>query len=178
MSKGISHLFPGTSGDIITTRTLLLDLTEHPREKSLSSKQRKAIAEKIKSRTATRSEYVKYMSDQRFSNRRKAGVREFWVQEQERILKGHRTTREWSDSQRQDILHSKRPKYNGKTIQGHHIYSANKYPHLANRGSVIFPVTFEEHLYGWHGGNFKNSLPGRPINRKTFYNFNVRKENG
>lgn len=26
------------------------------------------------------------------------------------------------------------------------------------------PVTPYEHLYGYHGGNYKNSLPGKPIN--------------
>lgn len=173
MSKGHSHLFLGTSGDL-ASHIQGLDLREHPREKSLTASQRRKIAAKIKDRTATQEEYTKYMSDKRFSNRRKKGVREFWTQEQERILTGKPTTREWSESQIQDILHSRRPKYNGKTLQGHHMYSASRYPHLANQGLIIFPVTFDEHLYGWHGGNFQTSLPGRPIKRKTYYNFNRR----
>ena len=181
MSKGNSGLFAGTTGstiatllhgqDIIASRVAGMDLREHPRGKSLSAKQRKEIASRIKSRTATREEYAQYYSDRRFSKRRKEGVRQFWVQEQMRILTGKQTTRTWSKSQRQDILNSKRPKYNDKTIQGHHTYSASRYPHLANQGAIIFPVTFDEHLYGWHGGNFKNSLPGRPIKKKTYYNF-------
>ena len=81
------------------------------------------------------------------------------------------TTREWSDAQRESILSGFRPKYNGKTIQGHHTYSAGRYPHLANRGEVFFSVTFDEHLYGWHGGNFKNSLPGKPISYKKKHGF-------
>ena len=80
-------------------------------------------------------------------------------------------TRQWNSQQTEDILNGRRPKYNEKTIQGHHTYSASKYPHLANRAGVIFPVTFEEHLKGWHGGNFKNSKPGKPISKATFYNF-------
>ncbi len=181
MSKGNSGLFHSTTGeitavlshgqDLIASRVAGMDLREHPRDKSLSAKQRKEIAAKIKSRTATKSEYEQYYSDRRFSKRRKEGVRQFWVHEQMRILSGKETTRDWSKSQRQAILRSERPKYNGKTVQGHHTYSASKYPHLANQGAVIFPVTFDEHLYGWHGGNFKNSFPGRPIKKKTYHNF-------
>lgn len=181
MSKGNSGLFHGTIGanasvllhgqDLILSRVSGMDLREHPRGKSLSSKQRKEIAAKIKSRAATKREYEQYYSDSRFAKRRKEGVRQFWVQEQMRILSGKETTRDWSEPQRQAILRSERPKYKGKTVQGHHTYSASKYPHLANQGAVIFPVTFDEHLYGWHGGNFKNSLPGRPIKKKTYHNF-------
>lgn len=181
MSKGNSRLFSGTTGlavatlshgqDIIAERVVGMDLREHPRAKALSAKQRRNIVAKIKSRSATREEYAKYNSDSRFAKRRKEGVRQFWVQEQMRILTGKQTTRDWSESQRQEILDSKRPKYNGKTIQGHHTYSASRYPHLANQGAVIFPVTFDEHLYGWHGGNFKNSLPGKPIKKRTYHKF-------
>lgn len=181
MSKGLSGLFSGTSGsamallshgqDTIAVRVAGMDLREHPRNTSLSAKQRKEIAAKIKSRTATREEYVKYRSDSRFAKRRKEGVKQFWIQEQMRILTGKPTTRDWSESQKQEILSSKRPKYNGKTIQGHHTYSASRYPHLANQGAVIFPVTLDEHLHGWHGGNYRNSLPRRPIKKKTYHNF-------
>lgn len=52
------------------------------------------------------------------------------------------------------------------TMQGHHTYSVSHYPHLAGNHKVIYPVSFEEHLYEWHGGNFKNSLPGKPFKRK------------
>ena len=48
-------------------------------------------------------------------------------------------------------------------MQGHHSYSVSKYPHLADCGEVIFPTTRNEHLNGWHGGNYKNSMPGEPI---------------
>lgn len=183
MSKPASRLFRGTRGDlasnaialqnsdIIASRTKGMDLQAHPRAKSLSAKQRAEISAKVKSRTATQKEYNKYISDSRFGKRRKQGIREFWAQEQERILSGQPTTRSWSESQKQAILHNRRPQYNGKTIQGHHTYSASIYPHLANKGAIIYPVTFDEHLYGWHGGNFKNSLPGRPIKRKTYHNF-------
>ena len=54
----------------------------------------------------------------------------------------------------------------GKVLQGPHAYSVSKYPHLADKGAVIYPANFNEHLYGWHGGNFNNSLPGRSIRNK------------
>ena len=176
MSKGISGLFKGTSGSIaqnlllgqnlIALRVAGLDLREHPRNKALSAKKRKEISSKIQNRTATRAEYKQLSSDRRFSIRRQEGVNQFWVQEQMRILHGLQTTRNWSNEQRAAIIQSKRPKVNGKTVQGHHAYSASKYPHLANQGAVIFPVTFKEHLYGWHGGNFRNSLPGQPFKQQ------------
>lgn len=187
MSKGNSGLFSGTKGanadifcqvkNVISARTANLNLNEYPRLKSFSAKQRKNIANKIKARTATKQEYLKYNSDRRFSKRRQEGVKQFWIQEKMRILSGQAPTRQWSKEQIKAILNNERPKYKGKTIQGHHMYSANRYPHLANKGSVIFPVTFNEHLYGWHGGNFKNSLPGHPINKPIFYNFSGGKKN-
>lgn len=48
-------------------------------------------------------------------------------------------------------------------MQGHHSYSASQYPHLANKGEIIYPATPNEHFNGWHGGNWKNSLPGERI---------------
>ena len=56
-----------------------------------------------------------------------------------------------------------RPTFKGKVIAGHHTYSASKYPQLANLGEIIYPATFREHLYGWHGGRYKLSLPGKPL---------------
>ncbi len=178
MSKAISNHFHGTTGerefqnaqeqyedDIIKDRVRGLDLNEHPVNYK-SSLSKKAIKEKIDNHTATKEEYKKYDSMTRLAKRRNKGVKEFWKQERRRIKKGEPTTRNWTAEQRRDILNNKRPKVNGKSIYGHHAYSVSKYPHLANKGVVIYPVTFEEHLYEWHGGNFKNSLPGMPFKRK------------
>ncbi len=178
MSKSLSNHFHGTTGereffasqgqvegDIINERVKGLDLREHP-VKYKSSLSRKMIKEKIANRTASKDDYKKYDSMNRLAKRRKAGVNEFWKQERRRIMKGEPTTRNWTAEQREAILHNKRPTVNGKSLQGHHSYSVSKYPHLANRGEVIIPVTFEEHFYVWHGGNFQNSLPGRPFTRK------------
>lgn len=42
------------------------------------------------------------------------------------------------------------------------------YPQLAGKHEVIFPVTKDEHLHDWHGGNYKNSRPGKAINHNPF----------
>ncbi|ARD55116.1 transposase [Bacillus safensis] len=132
--------------------------------KSLSRNQQKKIKEKIENRTVTKEEYKRYQWDKRFSKRRAAGVTEFWKQEKKRILDGESTTRNWTNEQKQEILKSKKPQYNGKSIIGHHTYNAMNYPHISNRGELIYPVTGREHLKGWHGGSYSKNAPGRPVN--------------
>lgn len=181
MSKSLSNHFHGTTGerkfkaaheknegDIIKERVKGLDLREHP-VKYKSSLSYKAIKKKMENRTATKDEIKKFYSMDRLAKRRKKGVKEFWKQERRRIKNGEPTTRNWSAAQREDILKSRRPKIEGKTTYGHHTYSVSLYPHLADRGEVIYPTTFEEHYYYWHGGSFKKSLPGRPFKRNRRY---------
>jgi hypothetical protein len=173
MSKPPSALFRGTKGDIafhgnaesvIAARTVGLDLHEHPaKQKQLGAKQRKEINKKIKNRTATREEWKRKEWDRRIRERRKKGVDEFWAQEAIRISTGQKGTRNWSSDQVSQILSGKKPLFNGKTTQSHHTYSVAKYPHLANLGAIIYPATYFEHRMGWHGGNTRNSLPGRRI---------------
>lgn len=148
--------------DILRSRTLQLDLREHPTFQ-LNGKRLKEVRNKIGSRTATRQEYKQYTHSQRLIKRRKTGIRQFWIQERKRIMNGKTTTRAWSAEQTRAILEHRLPQYKGHSIAGHHIYSVLKYPHLANRGEVIYPVTFREHFWGWHGGSFKRSLPGIPF---------------
>ena len=119
---------------------------------------------KIDNRTITKDEWNLYDWNKRFKNRRDAGVDAFWEQERQRILNGKGTTRNWSNQQIEDILNNNVPKYNGKAVIGHHSYSASKYPHLVDKGEVIYPATFNEHLNKWHGRNYRNSNPGSPIN--------------
>ena len=173
MSKPPSGLFSGTKGDVafrgdaervIAKRTAGLDLHEHPTaQKQLSAKARRSIAQKIRHRTATREEYERYMWDKRFGKRRRNGIKSYWKQERNRLERGERGTRNWTSEQKAAILAGKTPKYNGKPIQAHHTYSARNFPHLANPGEVIYPSTQYEHYMGWHGGNYKKSLPGRRI---------------
>lgn len=156
-----------SESDIIASRVKGLDLREHPSKyKQLSSKKMTALRKKKHARTMTQLEYKTYESYKRLSARRNKGIVEFWNQEKTRIMNGAPTSRNWTAQQMHDILNDRRPKQNGKAIQAHHTYSVFKYPHLANHGAVIFPATFWEHLYVWHGGNFKKSLPGKPINAK------------
>lgn len=178
MSKAISNHFHGTTGDrrfrntkeeyeddIIKERVRGLDLSEHPvvHKSSLSLKE---IKRRINDRTATVEDYRKYDRIKRLSVKRKTAVKEFWDAERERLQNNLPGTRNWTAEQRQIILDGGRPKINGKTLQGHHTYSVSKFPQLAGNHKIIYPVTFEEHLYDWHGGNFKNSLPGKPFKRK------------
>lgn len=187
MSKANSHLFLGTLGQvlnsersksdflksrknavtIIAERAKHLDTREHPikNRKYLSNKQIKEIEQKIRSRTATMEEYKNLRMTQRLNAKRKMAVREFWIVERTKIQNNLPTTRNWTQQQKNDILARKRPKYNGKVMQGHHTYSVKNYPHLAGKYEIIYPVTYEEHFYGWHGGNWKNSLPGKQIKK-------------
>lgn len=156
-----------TPETIIVERTKGLDLLPHPTtQKQFSPKKMKELKQKIAERKITREEYEHYEHydwNKRFSKRRRDGVDLFWLDERKRLMNGEASSRAWTNSQRQDIIDGKKPTYNDKTLQGHHTYSASQYPHLANRSEVIYPVTFNEHFYGWHGGNWKTSLPGKRI---------------
>ena len=154
-----------TPETIIAERTKGLDLVPHPTtQKQLSPKKMKELKQKIADRTITREEYEQYDWNKRFTQRRNEGVESFWRDERVRLSRGEKGTRNWSEDQIKDILSGERAKFDGKTLQGHHTYSASQYPHLANRSEVIYPVTFNEHFRGWHGGNWKISLPGKRIN--------------
>ncbi|MDM5154743.1 hypothetical protein QUF88_13175 [Bacillus sp. DX1.1] len=118
---------------------------------------------KIENRTITKKEYESYIWNKKFASGRAKGVEDFWSMERKRILNNEAYTRDWSQEQINDILNHKTPKFNGKPIQGHHTYSTSQYPHLANRGEVIYPAMFNEHFKGWHGRRWKNSLPGKRI---------------
>ena len=150
--------------DIIAERAKGLDLTlrETP-YKIMGSKKMKQLNEKVKNRTITKVEWQQLMWNKRFKRRRDKGVDDFWEQEREHLLNGE-ATRVWTEKQAKDIINGKAPKYEGKTMIGHHTYSASKYPQIANKGEIIYPVTFKEHLYRWHGGSYKKSLPGKPLN--------------
>jgi hypothetical protein len=175
MTKPDSGLFKDTIGlddfygdaeSVIAARVAGLDLTPHPiTQKQLSAKQMERLKTKIEDRTATKEEYVQYMWNKRFKKRHDKGVVNFWLREKEAIKNGREETRNWSFEQKEAILSGRRPKFNNRTIQGHHSYGVKDYPHLADKGAIIYPATHNEHLKGWHDGNYKNSLPGRRIRR-------------
>lgn len=155
---------PFTNGGTYDSIKRDLDLREHPTKyKQLSSKKLKLLREKEAKRTLTKVEYKHKEWQRRLTARRDKGIKSFWKEERKRILKGLPTTRNWNAKQRKDIIAGKRPKFRGKTIVSHHTYSVSKYPHLANRKELIYPATFREHIYGWHGGNTRQSFPGKPV---------------
>ncbi|WP_240996604.1 hypothetical protein [Pseudomonas viridiflava] len=82
-----------------------------------------------------------YDWDRRFSLRRRQGVRRFWIDEKNRLKRGEPGTRDWSDAQKEEILNQKTPKFDGKPIEGHHMYNALDYPQLANSKLNIYPTT-------------------------------------
>jgi len=156
---------PRTAEQIISDRTKGLDLNPHPiQQKQLSAKKMKELRVKIEDRTITKTEYEQYIWNKKFAKHRASGVTDFWYQERQRILNNETPTKDWNQEQLNDILNGKKPKVDGEILQGHHSYSASQYPHLANKGEIIYPATPNEHFKGWHGGNWKNSLPGKPIN--------------
>lgn len=185
MSKPSSGHFHGTTGSknaskylsqnttnngIIATNEL--DTREHPTKyKQMSSKKLKALREKVRNRTITKAEYKHLDWQRRLDARRKSGIDIFWEREAELIIHNLPTTRNWSAEQMVDILNGKRPKYKGESMQSHHTYSVAKYPHLANIGYLVYPATRSEHTKRWHGGNFKNNLPGRPVNSSFYEEF-------
>ena len=177
MSKPPSGLFSGTKGavafygnaeSVIASRVSGLDLRPHPaKQKQLSPRKKRELEKKVETRTATREEYRRLMWNKRFDRRRDDGVKNFYAQERKRLSSGEQGTRNWTESQRHEILSKKKPTFKGKPMQAHHTYSARLFPHLANRGEIIYPATRLEHHKGWHGGNYKKSLPDkriRPIN--------------
>ncbi|MFR3730484.1 hypothetical protein [Lacrimispora sp.] len=120
------------------------------------------LKKKIDSRTITKDEYTQYVWNKKMKEIRTTAVNDFWDMEVVRISEGT-PTRPWSESQMAEIMSGKKPTFNGKALQGHHSYSVSKYPHLAGSHEIIWPATFKEHLNGWHGGNWRTSLPGKPI---------------
>jgi len=156
----------GNAEEVIAARIINLDIREHPvTRKQLSNKRRKALKAKIKNRTATKEEYRAFDWDRRFARRRREGVNRFWKQEAKRIIAGEKGTRNWTSDDIELILSGKRPRRSGKALQAHHTFSAILYPHLANRGEIIYPATHREHFWGWHGGNYRKSIPGKRIRK-------------
>lgn len=165
-SKNAASILSQNKGESVIISSDGLDLREHPTKyKQLSSKRLKVLHDKYQNRTITKAEYKQLDWQRRLTARRNKAVKQFWKNERRLIKRNLPTTRNWSAEQCQTILSGKQPKYKGKTMASHHTYSVAKYPHLANRKELIYPVTFYEHVHGWHGGNTKNSLPGIPIKK-------------
>jgi len=177
MSKPTSGLFKNTQGfknhpaysiSSFEERVAVLaakeQFREHPtKQRQLSSKKLKELRAKKTNRTIKKSEYKALEWNKRLSKRRNEGIEKFWQIEKKKLRANLPGTRNWSEEQITAILAGERPKFNNKTMASHHTYSVKDYPHLANRGDLIYPATYIEHKDGFHGGNYKKSLPGKPI---------------
>ena len=177
MSKPISGHFQDTKGfkshpDYASSKKLKQadelsekeKFTPHPlKRKQLSPAQRKKLKAKKENRTITKEEYKHLEWNRRLAQRRNKAIDRFWRHEKKRLKANLPGTRNWTDKQKQDILNNKRPKFKGRVMKSHHLYSVAQYPHLADRPDLIFPATDNEHFNGFHGGNYANSLPGRQI---------------
>ena len=111
----------------------------------------------------TKVEHAQYNWNKKMNNIRNKAVDDFWEKEIIRISEG-KSTRPWTTEQVARIQAGKKPQFNGQSLHGHHSYSVSRFPHLAGKHEGIWPASFKEHLYGWHGGNWKTSLPSKPIN--------------
>ncbi|MBQ2032120.1 MAG: hypothetical protein II483_07950 [Lachnospiraceae bacterium] len=178
MSKPNSGYFIGTAGSNNTFKNLSqkeyksviilpkgIDTREHATKyKQLSSNRRKILHKKEDNRTITKEEYRRLNWQRRLDKRRRDGIEAFWEAEADRINRKLPTTRNWTVTQREAILNGLRPKFKGEPMQSHHTYNVAKYPHLANIGFLIYPVTRNEHFNRWHNRSYTKSLPGKPMN--------------
>jgi len=136
----------------------------------LTPKQKSNLKSKLKNRTITKDEFAALDWDRRFSNRRKRGVDRFWASERIAIRNGT-PSRNWTTTQRDDILSGKTPQLDGKPIEGHHRYNAIDHPNIADLSENIHPASWDEHFNKWHGGNFRNDTFGVPNNPSYPDNF-------
>jgi hypothetical protein len=154
---------PKNAEQILSERTKGLDLSPHPSKiKQLSSKRMSELKKKIDNRTITKIEHAQYRWNEKIDKARRSAVRDFWDKEITRIAQD-KPTRPWTVEQTAQINARKPAQFSGQSLQGHHTYSVSQFPHLAGKHEVIWPATFKEHLYGWHGGKWSTSLLGKPI---------------
>lgn len=90
-----------------------------------------------------------------FSAQRSSAVNEAWNQERQLVLQG-RGTRDWTVSQQEELVRT--GKVSG--FDGSHMLDASSNPSVANSPDNIQFLTYEEHIYGAHGGNTHNPTTG------------------
>ena len=82
-------------------------------------------------------------------------IRQAWQKERERVLLG-KGTRDWTPEQQQDIIDKgKAYDADGKSFEGQHMKSAEKYPEYQGDPDNIQFLTKKEHLDA-HRGNWQN----------------------
>src|SRR5262249_6261584 len=127
--------------------------------RQLTSRRVTELRAKITSRTITREEWTRLQWYERLQLRRQRGIDAFWAAERDRLIRDLPGTRNWSAAARADITAGRQP----KGIFSHHRYSVSKYPQLADDPLNIYPVTYYEHIYRWHGGRWSNPTSGKPL---------------
>ena len=83
-------------------------------------------------------------------------VKKAWEKERERVLNG-RGTRNWTVAQQAELI-----EYGCVSgFEGQHMKNVAKYPQYAGDPNNIQFLTYEEHYYGAHKGDWKNETSGR-----------------
>ena len=105
----------------------------HRMPPGLDADKAKEYRKRVKNRTLKKEEWKKLQTENRFKDRRERGIDDFWIAEKERILNNEPHTVKWEEHQIKDILAPGKAKpgkpkdaIGGKTIQGHHKYSARE----------------------------------------------------
>lgn len=95
-------------------------------------------------------------SSPKMDSQRQKAVADAWEREQELVLQG-KGTRDWSVGQQIELITT------GKVrgFEGQHMLNVSDHPELAGDERNIQFLTFEEHFYGAHDGNWKNSTEGK-----------------
>ena len=83
-------------------------------------------------------------------------IRDAWANEVELVRQG-RGTRDWTVSQQEELLRT--GKVSG--FEGQHMMDKSNHPEYAGDKNNIQFLTYEEHFYGAHDGNFRNETDGR-----------------
>lgn len=87
---------------------------------------------------------------------RQKAVKEAWALEKERVLQG-RGTRDWTVSQQAELI-----EYGHVSgFEGQHMKNVARYPQYAGDPRNIQFLTYEEHFFGAHRGDWKNETSGR-----------------
>ena len=87
---------------------------------------------------------------------RQDAVSRAWEMERERVLQG-KGTRDWTVSQQVELI--KYGRVSG--FEGQHMKNVARYPQFAGDPRNIQFLTYEEHFFGAHDGDWKNETSGR-----------------
>lgn len=87
---------------------------------------------------------------------RQKAVKEAWGKEKQRVLQG-KGTRNWTVGQQAELIEHNRV----SGFEGQHMKNVARYPQYAGDSNNIQFLTYEEHYYGAHRGNWKNETNGR-----------------